>query len=188
MNYPKSKRQAYVKFILRMLLGASTLYIGGLLNPSRSTRILKTFQRFSAQELSQLRRVIRNLEKQRRISIVEKGEDAEISLTPLGRKEAMRVQIQDLTIPHSTQWDHKWRLVIFDVPEYLKVGRDALRNTLNRLGLYQVQKSVFLYPYPCENEIEAVARAFEFENYVHCFTVEAMKDSYRKQLMKHFKL
>src|SRR3989344_5958203 len=62
---------------------------------------------------------------------VQDGEDTKIRLTVDGHKEAAMLRLHELTISRPTQWDGKWRLVIFDIPEYLKVGRDALRNTLN---------------------------------------------------------
>ncbi len=131
---------------------------------------------------------MRNLERRRAIKIVEQGAETEVRLTSEGKKQVEKLRLQDLTIPKPKTWDKKWHLVLFDVPEYLKVGRDALRITLNRLGLYQIQKSVFVYPYPCEREISIVADAFAFEKYVHCFTVEGMKASYHEHLVRHFGL
>ncbi len=48
------------------------------------------------------------------------------------------------------RWDGKWRIVLFDVDEKKRWQRDKLRIQLERFGFRQFQKSVWVYPYPCE--------------------------------------
>ena len=38
--------------------------------------------------------------------------------------------------------------MIFDVPEKMRGKRDFLRKELRDFGFYQLQKSVWVYPYP----------------------------------------
>ena len=63
-------------------------------------------------------------------------------------------------------WDGRWRLVIFDVPEKLRKGRDALREKLKDLGFYELQKSVFIFPYECKNEIDFLIEFFHLRKFV----------------------
>ena len=51
------------------------------------------------------------------------------------------------------QWDKKWRVVIFDIPQELHNERNKFRARLKSLGFYMIQKSVFVFPYPCEKEL-----------------------------------
>lgn len=44
----------------------------------------------------------------------------------------------------SEQWDGKWRVVIFDIPEEFKKVRDVLRSRLKIWGFTQLQKSVWI--------------------------------------------
>lgn len=37
-------------------------------------------------------------------------------------------------------WDKRWRIVVFDVPEELRKGRDVLHSKLRALGFYELQK------------------------------------------------
>ena len=187
-EYEKTEKRAYAKFLLRTLMAGSLVLVAGTIASADGRRVLKALRSFTAQELAHLRRAVRNLERRRLIRRVQDGEDTKIRLTVDGHKEAAMLRLHELTISRPTQWDGKWRLVIFDIPEYLKVGRDALRNTLNRLGFYQIQKSVFIFPFPCEKEIGEVASVFSFERYVHCFHVEVLALTYRKRLMQHFKI
>ena len=53
----------------------------------------------------------------------------------------------------TVKWDQKWRVVIFDIPQEMHNQRNWLRKKLRNLGFYMVQKSVFAFPYPCEEEL-----------------------------------
>lgn len=56
------------------------------------------------------------------------------------------------------RWDKRWRVIIFDIPEYRKVTRDALTKMMRSFGFYRLQDSVWVYPYDCE-EVVALAKA-----------------------------
>src|SRR3989339_49786 len=63
-------------------------------------------------------------------------------------------------------WDGKWRFIVFDVPEKFRTGRDALRWKIKKLGFYELQKSVFIFPYKCEDEINFIIEFFGIRKYV----------------------
>jgi len=83
-------------------------------------------------------------------------------------------------------WDGKWRIVVFDIPEKIKRGRDALREKLKELGFYELQKSVFVFPYKCQNEIEFVIEFFNLRKYVRFGTLDSIDNNLH--LKKIFKL
>lgn len=95
-----------------------------------------------------------------------------IVLTENGQKRALRYNIDDIKIKTPPRWDKKWRLVIFDIPEKKKHGREILRSKLKELGFHQFQKSCFIYPHECENEINFVVELFELRPYVTLLRVE----------------
>ena len=66
------------------------------------------------------------------------------------------------------KWDSKWRVVMFDIPEKLRRLRDSLRLHFREIGLIELQKSVFVYPYPCNKEIEFILEFYNSRKYV-CF-------------------
>lgn len=45
------------------------------------------------------------------------------------------------------KWDGKWRLVIFDIGEEIRILRDSLRDKLKELGFGMLQKSIYISPY-----------------------------------------
>ena len=57
-------------------------------------------------------------------------------------------------------WDSKWRILMFDVPENLKKLRETLRMHLRQMGFYEFQKSVFVHPYPCREEFEYIVEFY----------------------------
>ena len=53
-------------------------------------------------------------------------------------------------------WDQRWRVLIFDIPEYQRAQRGQLRKMLIRIGFICLQRSVWIYPYDCEDVITLV--------------------------------
>ncbi len=50
-------------------------------------------------------------------------------------------------------WDRKWRLAVFDVDEKFRKQRDRIRNKLKDLGFGMLQESVWVSPFPLEEEL-----------------------------------
>lgn len=68
-----------------------------------------------------------------------------INLTAKGRKEAQKILLKKIT--KKKRWDKKWRALIFDIPESKKSYREQIRKNLREIGFYQLQQSVWVYPY-----------------------------------------
>ena len=120
-----------------------------------------------------LNRVIHNLYKSRLVDAVDhKDGTTTLVITERGKKKALSYKIDGMTIPAMGKWDKKWRLVIFDIPERHKKARDALAQTLKRMGFYQLQKSVFIYPFECSNEINFVIEFFNLRPFVRQILAE----------------
>lgn len=87
---------------------------------------------------------------------------------------------------HKT-WDKKWRLILFDIPALMNRQRHTFRNRLKNIGAYMLQKSVFVFPYPCEEEIGYWCRYLKLGDYVEVIITEHLgsKELYIK---KHFNI
>lgn len=109
-----------------------------------------------------------------------------IHLTPEGEKEAGRYQINRLKIKSQKQWDKKWRLLIFDIPEVRRVKREALRGKLKELGFFPLQKSVWVIPFPCEKEIKLLRDFFNLKpKEIRVFeTAKLEEDQFLKDIFK----
>jgi len=121
--------------------------------------------------------------------IILKEEDDRIvvELTEKGKKKVKEYQFSKLRVPKQKIWDGKWRIVIFDIPDKKKkVARNALREKLKSLNFFPLQKSVWVHPYPCENEIRLIAEIFEVTPFVNVIIAEKILDD--GKLRSYFKL
>lgn len=115
-----------------------------------------------------IRKTFAQLRRERLIDISETPEGkTRVTLTDAGKKKVLEYQFEDMKIEPMKKWDKKWRMVIFDVPQRgYKKARDALRKKLESLGFYQLQKSVWIHPYECRNEIDFIIEFFNISPYV----------------------
>ena len=85
------------------------------------------------------------------------------------------------------EWDKKWRIVFFDLATHKNKERNAIRFMLRRCGFVFLQKSVWIYPYDCANEIIFLRSFFRLtEEEFRMVISDDIGES--KQLRKHFKL
>lgn len=160
------------KVLLLLLTGVA---LGFSRSPKNYFYILETAAKeWKDIERKRLFNVVREFYKERVIDFREhKDGTAEIVLTKEGKKRALKYQIDEIKIKKPEKWDEKWRMVIFDIPEKRKKAREALRNKLNELGFKELQKSVFIIPYECEDEIDFIIEVFEIRPLVRFLRVDS---------------
>jgi DNA-binding transcriptional regulator PaaX len=94
------------------------------------------------------------LDKSKLVDIKEnkKGEITFI-LSDEGKKRVLIYNPKILKLRKQEKWDGYWRIIIFDIPEELKQSRDILSKKLKEIGMYPLQKSVYVYPFECKDEL-----------------------------------
>lgn len=163
-----------------MLLLLGGVAFGFSYTTNRQWRVIKNiekeWQKINRKELPS---EIKNLYKSK---LVEKRQNPNGSLTLVltnkGKLEALTYYFNEMKI-EKTNWDGKWRFVVFDVPEKFRRGRDSLREKIKRLGFYELQKSVFVFPYECRNEIEFIVEFFGIRKYVRYGTMDYIDNDSR---------
>ncbi|OIO49220.1 hypothetical protein COZ78_03000 [bacterium (Candidatus Gribaldobacteria) CG_4_8_14_3_um_filter_42_11] len=133
----------------------------------------------------QINSALGRLKRSNILVLKEKNGKFTVELSEKGKKKIQQITIDDLKNKKPEQWDGLWRVVIFDIPERQKYGRAALREKMKYLGFYQLQKSVWAFPYDCEKEIELLANFFNIYDYVNF--IEAKKITNDTELKQHFK-
>jgi len=109
---------------------------------------------------------IRDLNKQKFIKKKENYDGSVlISLTEKGILRALNIIFRRLE-KRREKWDGKWRIFAFDIPEECRKGRNALRYRFRSAGFYELQKSIFVYPYDCKKEVMELVSLFKLEKYV----------------------
>lgn len=109
-----------------------------------------------------------------------------IEVTKKGKKLLLKLEIEGLVQDNPKKWDKKYRVVIFDIPEGNRKIRDELRRTIRGFGFICLQKSVWLYPYPCQNIIELLKHYLGIHGEVVYMTVDSIEDD--RHLREFFKL
>lgn len=125
----------------------------------------------------------RNLEKRK---IIKKLDEDLFVFTSKG-KEWFESSISRYFKKRYPEWDGKWRVVIFDIPKELHTKRNQFRRRLKLMGFHMLQKSVFVFPYPCEEEIGDICNKLGLADCVDIIKAESA--GFRNdELMKFFRL
>lgn len=170
MNSDKKPAQV-TKIILAVLAVGGVLVVTAM-----APNIFQIFGKYKrAQKYSdgQLRSGLYVLKRRGFVEIInEKDGKTRIKLTQKGEGKIKEFSIDSLIIPKQKKWDKKWRIVIFDIPNRFNRARATLREKIREFGFYKLQKSVWIYPYPCEDEVLFVANVFNVEPFIEILTVE----------------
>ncbi|HEY4476088.1 MAG TPA: hypothetical protein VI954_01080 [Candidatus Paceibacterota bacterium] len=141
-------------------------------------------------EPSQRRKFSRALNrlKQSRLILLKEKLDGTIlaELTEQGRRKMREFQFADLKIKKPKKWDRIWRVVIFDIPRKKVKERESFRGKLREAGFYQLQESVWAFPYPCQAEIEFAVELLGLYPYVNMLEARNIKDD--AKIKKYFSL
>ncbi len=166
----KAKRHEIANAILKGLFYGGAIAIAStspFFIPRILPRIIK-YARYQKKKRENEKRMFYNafykLKNQGLIEMEHRGKQLYISLTEEGRKRCGKFQIDDLEIKKPLRWDKKWRILIFDIKEKNRVKREALRGKIKQLGLFQLQKSVWVCPYDFFKEMDTLRRFFGLKN------------------------
>lgn len=159
--------------ILLLLLGG--LAFGCSYTPQNQWRVIKTisaeWKKINKKEL------YAEIHKLYRSKLLKRMQNSDgtitFVLTQKGKMRAITYNFNNMKI-EKDKWDGKWRFIIFDIPEKIRVGRDALRKKVKELGFYELQKSVFVFPYKCEDEINFIIEFFDMRKYVRYGIIDSI--------------
>lgn len=99
-----------------------------------------------------------------------------VEITKQGKKVVEKLSLDDLKISKPNQWDQRWRVVIFDVPNTHSKNRRAFTQHLKNLGFQMAQKSVWIYPYLCHREIMILRKFYRIESTVIYMETSMVED------------
>lgn len=87
---------------------------------------------------------------------------------------------------HKKQWDGKWRIITFDIPEKLRRSRDEIRSLLIRAGFLQLQHSTWVFPHECEELSRLIKHDTRLSRYVLYGVLERIEND--AELRRKFSL
>ncbi|PIU36431.1 CRISPR-associated endonuclease Cas2 [Candidatus Roizmanbacteria bacterium CG_4_8_14_3_um_filter_34_9] len=140
-------------------------------------RLLKELKEIEVDE-KRIKQSLENLEKKEIIDLVEKNDEIFVHLKNDNNPQVIKYSIKALLElkQKEKKWNKKWFMVFFDVPEIQRNKRDYLRKFLNKIGFYRYQKSVYIFPYECEEEINLIKKIVEGAKYMKYIIAEKIED------------
>lgn len=185
-HYFKKPKSEIAKDIILGLALAGSIVALGMVSPYATASALLKVLKNKRYNKKNCYNVFYRLKRQGYIITQQHNHQLYISLTAEGRKKAGRFQVNSLSIAKPKRWDKKWRIVIFDIADKKRIKREALRGFLKRLEFYQLQKSVWIHPFDCKDEVRLLADFFAFTNKELQFIIaetienqEKLKDYFR---------
>lgn len=183
MKVKNSKTKNFLKYLA---LGGGVTILA-LSSPMLPLNLLKAYKRNKKFQKSIFLKDLRRLQERKLVDLVELADGSvKITLNDFGKEKNLHYKLDEMRIENPGKWDKKWRLVMFDIPHSKKQARDALRAKINQLGLCQLQKSVFIYPFPCEDEIDFVASLFDVRDNILFMIVDKFEGE--EKLRHYFEL
>lgn len=104
------------------------------------------------------------LKRLRENGFVELIDDNELiyRLTDKGKEKAVLAKL----LLEDGEWDGKWRVVIFDIPEKRRSARDLLRHNLKNWGFTSWQQSVWVTKKKCTEVLRNYIKQIGIEDWV----------------------
>ncbi|KKW39264.1 MAG: hypothetical protein A2940_00910 [Candidatus Wildermuthbacteria bacterium RIFCSPLOWO2_01_FULL_48_29] len=155
----RKPRSEIVKDILNVLLVSGVIVLAAT-SPYAGIVLWKSFQKKKQYAKRMFSNTFHGMKHRGLIAAERRGHEVRIVLTSKGKEAAAALQITQLAIKKQKKWDGFWRIVCFDISELRRFERNAFRGMLKQLGFVHLQKSVWIQPFPCIKEIEAIRGFF----------------------------
>jgi len=137
--------------------------------------------RFNCEDVAQK---LYYLRERKLVKTIVKNNEKFYEITQKGRKEIAWNKINDVSKRQTGKWDGYLRIVMFDVPVDKKTTREVIRRKLQNIGFIQEQKSVFIYPFECKEEIDAISYFCSAKKYIKYLVVQIIEG--QEEIMQKF--
>ncbi|HLD70315.1 MAG TPA: CRISPR-associated endonuclease Cas2 [Negativicutes bacterium] len=127
-------------------------------------------KKYSRQQFSKL---ISYLKKGRYIKVKNLQQNTGLIITRRGMEKVLMASVHPSRA--EKRKDGKWLMVMFDVPEKMRVMRNLLRSLLQNLGYRKFQHSVWVTPYDVLDATEKVLAMHSMDEYVKIFVIKEVK-------------
>lgn len=169
--------------ILLLLIGGITLGLSG--SPRRYFKVLNAITKeWENINKDSLKRAIERLYESKLVA-EKRNLDGTVTLvlTDNGKQKALIYNLEKIKIKSPKIWDKKWRIVLFDIPNDRNRIRDILRRHFKNLGFYEFQKSVFVHPYSCKDEIDYLIEFYDIRTFVRFIVADSIDNEFH---LKHY--
>lgn len=140
----------------------------------------KQYRKWGHFNKRRLRTELKRMQKIGLLEEVEENGERVYKLTEKGKTKSFKYKLEEMSL-NQNKWDGKWRIVAYDIPKGKKNQAEAFRNLLKKMSFYQLQKSVWLTPYSCNQEIDFLKNLYSLNEEVIMLTTHGLEgeQSYR---------
>jgi len=167
----KEKRYDVTNVIWKVLEAVGMLTVAFM--APNAVQLLSGRKSFGEFPRRQVRTALRRLEKKGYIRSWGEKNAWKFKLTKEGRSLLEKKKIEEIQIQKPASWDGKWRMVVFDIPEQYRQARNVLRGKLEHLGFRYLNLSVWVHPFECREEINAIVEYYDVGKYVRYVIVDS---------------
>ena len=172
------RRGELVRDLLKMI-GAGVIVGAAAVAAPNTLQLLQYLEPKNRSQRQKIWSAIKYLERHGDIKVHTAGDSDYVELTRQGKLRLQSDAIWELQLEAPRRWDRKWRMVMFDFPSGA-VKRHEFRAKLEDFGFQMYQRSVFIYPHECREEVFALAKWLELKEYIRYVVATEIHD------MRHF--
>ena len=145
----KLRQREKIKETILLAVKAAGVLSVALLAPNA----LKMFRSLNSTSPNLVSRINRSRKRLIEQGLLRWQADGYLQLTLKGNQFLKKTEATNYALKKPKHWDKKWRILVFDIPEYQRNLRDKIRIILGSIGFIRLQNSVWVYPYDCEDFI-----------------------------------
>lgn len=123
-----------------------------------------------------LKQILKRLYEQKLVEIGEENGIQVVKISEKGKKKLLKFNLEEMAL-NTKGWDGRWRIVIYDIFSGKRQERELFRKTLKQLRFLKLQKSVYLTPYKCYDEIEYLRQICNIGKEVLILTVSGIENA-----------
>ncbi len=180
----------FTKDTLLKIAAIGLITVAAATSPFVFRTIVKYYFREKSKELARKRaRKLAELRKRKLIEWKEMPDGSlKITLSHLGKKVVRQYKLEEMKLKVPKKWDRQWRIVMYDIPNRQRKASEAFRKKIKEMGLYRLQKSVWVAPYNCFEELEFLCSVFDINIDRHLCYFKVPTIPKEKEVRKFFNL
>lgn len=154
--------------------------------PNASRGLSPLLRKFPARQVD-ASRLLYDLKRQALIDVTIQAGQIRYTLTPAGAYRLQELALDEVRIARPKKWDRKWRLVAFDVPVKQSRQRQKFVAKLQALNFFMLQRSLWVYPFPCFFEVEEIASHYNVWRHCSLMEISQTDKASARKLHSHFR-
>jgi DNA-binding transcriptional regulator PaaX len=181
-------RNQQAKDILKAAALIGFVLFLGVAAPNAAGHILKLLGMVpDRRSKDRVKKSIQSLEK-RGLMKIRKGKNNYyyFEVTEKGKAYWLTSNIAEFKLKTHSKWDRNWRIITFDIPEEKAEFRRRFSSALNLIGMYKLEKSVYIFPFECREVVYKIAKAYKIDRYIRYILASEVEND--EQTKKFFKL